>query len=180
VCGRDCSSLILLIYSPFSAQFEGHSKRIIPRQRHIVTVSFSPQRGGLYEATLELAFYDYTHEADFMMKRTLSGLAKRPTCGQERHQDGPARNPGSQSTKDCAEDHAAVIANEQQAPLDSIGTGISISHEDGLDFGVVERKNPKESFAAPSLLLIIKHAEGHPPVTFVRERTRTLDGGDPE
>jgi hypothetical protein len=169
-----------LRYSPFSAQFEGHSKRIIPQQSHIVTVSFSPQREGLYEATLELTFYDYTRGADFMMKRTLSGLAKRPTGGQGRHKDGLTHNPGPKSTRDCADDHAAVIANEKQAPLDSIGTGISVSHEDGMDFGIVERKNPKEPFAVPSLLFIIKHAGGHPPVTFVRERTRTLDGGDPE
>jgi len=64
--------------------------------------------------------------------------------------------------------------------MDSDGTGISVSHEDGLDFGIVERKRPNGPFATPSRLLIIEHAYDYPAVTFVKEKTGTSDGSDPE
>jgi len=64
--------------------------------------------------------------------------------------------------------------------MDSDGTGISVSHEDGLDFGIVERKRPNGPFATPSRLLIIEHAYDYPAVAFLKEKTGTSDGSDPE
>jgi helicase MOV-10 len=70
--------------------------------------------------------------------------------------------------------------DEKEEFMDSDGTGISVSHEDGLDFGIVERKRTNGPFATPSRLLIIERAYDYPAVTFVKEKTGTSDGSDPE
>jgi len=89
-------------------------------------------------------------------------------------------NPRSQSINDEPNYHGGVSFDEEEIFLDSAGTGISISHEDGLDFGIVERKRPNGPFATPSSLLTIELAAGFPSATFVKEKTRILRGGDPE
>jgi len=171
-----------LIHSSFSARLEGDSRVIRPNQRRIVTVSFTPLQGGLCEAVLELVFHDHKRKADFVVNRTLTGWAKRPTAGKRHHQNGSARtgNPWSQPINDVTDYHSEGSVSGKEELLDSDDTGISVSHEDGLDFGIVERKRPNGPFATPSSVLTIKHANGFSAVTFLKERTRTLDGGDPE
>ena len=107
-------------------------------------------------------------------------LAIQSSGGKGQHQNESARNPGSRSINDCADDHTKVPAYDDRELLDSDGTGITVSHAHGLDFGIVERKRPNGPFATPSSVLTIKHADGFPVVTFVKERTRTLNGSDPE
>jgi hypothetical protein len=86
-------SLTLSVYSTFSARLEGGSDRIIPRRRHIVTVSFMPRQEGRYEAVLELKFHNHKHKMNFVIRRTLSGRAKRPANELGRQQNGFARAP---------------------------------------------------------------------------------------
>ena len=173
-------TLIFLIYSSFSAQLEGDSVAIQPEQCRIVTVSFTPRQEGLCEAVLDLIFHDYMRKANFVIKRTLTGWAKRPPIGrQDHHKIESMHNPRSRSINDEPNYHGGV-SFEEEIFLDSDGTGISISHEDGLDFGIVERKRLNGPFATPSSLLTIELAAGFPSVIFVKEKTRILRGGDPE
>jgi hypothetical protein len=58
------------------------------------------------------------------------------------------------------------------------GPGISVPHEDGVDFGIVERMDLDGPFATPTSSLTIKNAEGFPAVTLVQVNIRTLFGSD--
>jgi len=164
----------------FSARLEGSSKWFVCNQHYRVIISFAPQREGLYEAILELTLCDHSRKADFVVKRTLSGRAVQPTGGQGDKQNKSERNTGSQPICNRADGHTRLPPFVEAELMDSDGTGISVSHAHGLDFGIVERKRSNGPFTTPSALLTIKHADGFPPVAFVKERTRTLDGSDPE
>ena len=122
---------------------------------------------------LELNFYDHKHKADFVVKRTLIGRAKQPVIILEY-----APNTASQPIKDRVDDDTRILVDEKS--LDCDGTGISVSHADGLDFGIVERKRPNGPFATPSSLLTIKHEDDFPPVKFIEARSKATDGSDRE
>jgi hypothetical protein len=171
------SFLIFWIYSWFSARFEDDTQLIKFNHRNTVTVCFTPQREGLCKAVLELTLYDHKHKADFVIKRTLTGRAKQPAGGGHR-QIEYAPDTGSQPVDDQVDDHARIPADEEL--LDGDGTGISVSHADGLNFGIVERMHRNGSFATSSSLLTIKHEDDFPAVTFVLGRTKTSDGSDRE
>lgn len=168
------------LHRPFSALLEGDSRVMKPNQLRTVIVSFTPLDGGLCEAILELTFHDHERRVDFVVNRTLTGWAERPIRGKRHQQSGSVRNPGPRPTINGTGHHRRVPVVGDEEFLDNASTGISVSHEDGLDFGIVERKRINGPFATPSSLLTIKHAEGFPLVTFVKEKTRTLDGSDPE
>jgi Cornifin (SPRR) family len=87
-------------------------------------------------------------------------------------------NAGPQPADDQLDYYARIPADEEL--LDNDGTGISVSHPDGLDFGIVERMRRNGPFATPSSLLTIKHEDDLPAVAFVLGRTKTLDGYDRE
>ena len=144
-----------------------------------MAVHFTPQLQGLCDAVLELTFCEQKHKEDFVIKRTLRGCAKQLIGGQGHHQSGLAHSPRSQSINNYANDRIGIPSDKEEF-LDSSSNGISVSHEDGLNFGIVERKNPNGPFAISSSLLTIKLAHGFPAVIFVKERSRTLDGSDPE
>ncbi len=78
------------------------------------------------------------------------------------------------------DDHASVSTDtdEEEEFLDSDDTGVYVSHEEGLDVGIVERKRPNGPFATVSTSITIRLADGFPPVTFLKERIRTLDRSD--
>jgi hypothetical protein len=162
----------------FSAQIEGDSKWIKQNRPRIINVWFAPRNEGFYVATLELTFCDNRQKADFVIKRTLRGWAKQST-GVQGRQIESAGNSGSQSTNDFTDEHAAVSVDEEEL-LDSDGTGISVSHGDALDFGIVERKRANGPFATPSSLLTVELADGFPAVILVKEKISTLDGTRPE
>ena len=148
------------MHSLFSAQFQGDSTRIEPETQRTVTVSFTPRREGLCEAVLELTFYDREHKADFVVERTLRGVVR------------------SLPTRDWADDNESLSSGEAEELLDNTGTGISVSGEDGLDFGIVGRTHLDGPFATPTSSLTIMNAEGFPAVTLVNARIRTLFGSD--
>ncbi len=197
-------SLIFSTRSWFSARFEGDSQLIKYNNQNTVTVCFTPQREGLCEAVLELLFYDHKHKADFVVKRKLIGRAKQPAGGQRRRggdneAERASRPPSSsrlegrlaypiqleytpntapQPINDQVDDDPRILVDEEF--LDCDGTGISVSHADGLDFGIVERKRPNGPFATPSSLLTIKHDDDFPAVKFIKGRTKARDRSDRE
>ena len=172
--------LISLIHSCFVSQLQGDSKLIKPKEMRRLSVSFTPRKGGLYGAVLQLTFHDHKRKADFVVERALTGWAERPPGGQGHNPEKePALNMESLEINDEDYDRGELSVDEEEY-LGSDGTGISVSHEDGLDFGIVERKRPNGPFATPSSLLTIELAAGFPSVTFVKEKTRTLDGSDSE
>jgi hypothetical protein len=166
-----------LTHSWFSARFEGDSRLIKYDHQNTVAVCFTPQREGLCEAVLELIFYDHKHKADFVVKRTLIGRAKQPSGGQRVIQLEFTPNSVPQPINDRTDDDPRILVDEEF--LDG-GTGISVSHADGLDFGIVERKRPNGPFATPSSLLTIKHEGDFPPVKFIKGRTKATDRNDRE
>ena len=153
---------------------------IKPKEMRRVSVSFIPKQGRLYGAVLQLMFHDHKRKVDFVVERSLNGWAERPPGGQGQYPDDPALNAGSPPINEEDNDHGELSVDEEEEYLESDGTGVSVSHEDGLDFGIVERKRPDGPFATPSSLLTIDLATDFPSVTFVREKTRTLDGSDSE
>jgi hypothetical protein len=132
-----------------------------------------PQRKGPCQAVLELTFCDHQRKADFIIRRTLSGQAKEPAVQQGPLQIEYAPNTASQPINDRVDDDARILVDEES--LDCSGTGISVTHVDGLDFGIVERKRPNGPFATPSSLLTIKHEGDFPAVRFVEGRTKGRD-----
>jgi hypothetical protein len=141
-----------------------------------VAVCFMPQREGpcQCQAVLELTFCDHKRKADFIIKRTLSGQAKEPAFPSRQGllQIEHAPNTASQPMDDRVDDDAKILVDES---FDCSGIGISVSHADGLDFGIVERKRPNGPFATPSYLLTIKQEDDFPAVRFVDGRTKGSD-----
>lgn len=162
----------------FSARFEGDTRRIMPNRRHIVTVSFMPRHEGRCEAVIELKFHDHNRKMDFMIRRTLSGWAKRPTNELGRQRNGFARAPRSRPINRRGV-HSTVSTDDEEEGEEILDSGISVSDEEGLDVGIVERRRPNGPFATATVSLTIKLAAGFPAVTFLEERVRTSDGCDP-
>lgn len=169
-------SLICSTHSWFSARFEGDSQYIKYKHQNTVTVRFAPQREGLCEAVLELIFCDHKHDAEFVVKRKLIGRAKQPAGGQRLLLLEYTPNTTRQPINHRVNDDPRIPVDEDL--LDCDGTGISVSHADGLDFGIVERKRTNGLFATPSSLLTIKYEEDFPPVKFIKGRTKAIDGSD--
>jgi len=114
-----------------------------------------------------------------VIKRTLCGRAKQPACVHGLLQlEYYAPNTASQPVDDLVDNRTGIPADQELS--DNVGTGISVSHIDGLEFGVVERKRPNGPFATPSSLLTIKYKDDFPAVTFEKGRIKTSDGSDPE
>ena len=151
-------------------RLEGDSKRIKQKCERKVAVCFMPQREGRCEVVLELTFCDHKRKADFVIRRTLSGQAKKPALRQELPQIEYAPNTASQPINNRVDDDPRIFVDEES--LDCDGTGISVSHADGLDFGIVERKDPNGPFATPSAILNIKHENDFTTAIFVERRTK--------
>jgi hypothetical protein len=113
-----------------------------------------------------------------VIKRTLIGRAKQRAGRQGLLQLEYAPSTASQPINDRVDDDARILVDEEF--LDCDGTGISVSHADGLNFGIVERKRPNGPFATPSYLLTIKHEDNFPAVKYVEGRTKATDGSGRE
>ena len=123
-------------------------------------------------------FCDHKHNADFVVKRKLIGRAKQPSGGQRLLQLEYIPNTAPQPIDGLVDDDPRILVDEEF--LDCDGTGISVSHTDGLDFGIVERKRPNGPFATPSSLLTIKHENNFSPVKFIKGRTKATDRSNRE
>ncbi len=142
-----------------------------------MTVSFMPRQEGRCEAVLDLKFHDQKRKADFVIKRTLSGSAKQPINGPGHHQNGFARALLSRPIYRRGS-YSSVSSDDEEEGEELLDTSISVSHEEGLDIGIVERRRPNGPFATATALLTIKLAHDSPAVTFLEERIRTSDGCD--
>lgn len=155
-------------------RLEGDSKWVKQSRERKVAVCFMPEREGRCEAVLELTFWDHERTADFVIRRTLSGQAKERAVRQGLLQIECAPNTAPRPINDRVDDPRTLVDEES---LNCDGTGISVSHVDGLNFGIVERKCPNGPFETPSAMLDIKLEGDFPPVTFVEGRAK---GGDRE
>lgn len=115
-----------------------------------------------------------------MVKRKLIGRAKQPQAAGLRRLLQLEYTPKTvpQPTNGQVDDDPRILVDEEF--LDCDGTGISVSHADGLDFGIVERKRPNGPFATPSSLLTIKHEDDFPAVRFIKGRIKATDRSDRE
>jgi hypothetical protein len=144
-----------------------------------VTVYFMPQQAGLCEAAIELKFHNHKRKADFVIRRTLSGQARQPTNGQGHHQNGSARALQSRSVNGGGDDRSSVSTDDDDDDGEELlDTGISVSDEEGLNVGIVERRRQNGPFATATSSLTIKLEDGFPAVTFLKERIKTSDNSD--
>ena len=110
---------------------------------------------------------------EFVVLRELRGSATLPS----RHVgSAPPREPLPRSSR--VDDHAALSTEEDDRLPDSQGTGISVSTEDGVDFGMIGRGGLNEPFDPSSSSVTISLAKNFPPVTFVKARLRSWDGSN--
>jgi hypothetical protein len=117
-----------------------------------VIVSFQPSRVGSFHAVLGIAFSDKgrANDREFTVTRELRGraiLPGRPTING----DGP---------------------HDLEDVEDGEGTGISVSHDFGLEFSA-ERPSSDEPFATQAKELIITKSSKTPLVTFVTATARS-------
>jgi hypothetical protein len=70
----------------------------------------------------------------------------------------------------------SLSSDEEGELLDITDTGISVSDEDGLDFGIIERTHSNGPFATQTSSLTIKNAEGFPSITLAQAIIRPLHG----
>ncbi|KAH9000982.1 AAA domain-containing protein [Lactarius hatsudake] len=109
----------------------------------------------------------------FVILRELRGRATLPGS----HVGDPhPREPFPRSN--LVDDDATLSTEEREILPDSQSTGISVSDEEGVNFGIVERNGLNGPFGAPSFSVTIDHAKGFPAVTFVEARIRSWDGSD--
>jgi hypothetical protein len=107
------------------------------------------------------------------MSRELRGRATLPSSHAGRAQPRESFPRSNQ-----VDDHAAPFQEEEDVLLDSQDTGISVSHEDGVDLDPVKRNGLNGPFDTSLSSVTINHANGFPPVTFLQPKIRSWDGSD--
>ena len=76
------------------------------------------------------------------------------------------------------DDEVTVSTEEEGVLLDSYDTGISVSGDHVVDFGIVGRKRLNGPFDKSLSSVTIDHAKDFPTVTFVEARIRSWDKSD--
>jgi hypothetical protein len=107
-----------------------------------MTISFTPQREGLFEAILELTFRDHCRKVDFVVKRTLLGRSEQLTSGNLKSRD--------QSGAVHTDDEVVLISEDKF--LDNNSTGISAPMIDGMRIPQNAMNQGIFSFYIPHLL----------------------------
>lgn len=139
-----------------------------------IIVSFRAPHAGTFRMCLRIEFQDSTrlNSRKFVLLRELRGCATLPIIHVD---DTPPR--GSSPESDGAESyHTAFSAEELEELPGSEGTGISVSDDDGVDFGIAEREDLNGPFANPTFSITVNLARGFPAVTFVEAQIRSWDG----
>src|SRR6266404_2196948 len=155
----------------FEVSLPGETSVVRRRKPRRVLVSFQPPHAGTFHMFLDIIFNDSSvpSEAEFVVRRELRGRAVPSS-----HVGNPGRRlliPGINRV----DDHAS--RSTEDVLLDSQGSGISVSHEGGVDFGIVDCNGLNGRFEG-SAWVTIDHAVGFPAVTFVEARIISLDGSD--
>lgn len=125
--------------------------------------------------SLQIIFSDKTRrprDKKFIILRELRG---RATFTGSYNGSAYPRTPFPRSDLD---DCVTVSTEEEEVLLSSNGTGISVSGDDVVDFGIVGRNRLNGPFDTSISSVIIDHAKGFPTVTFVEANIRSWDGSD--
>ena len=132
------------LVNSFTASLIGELSTLQKNRAREVIVTFQPSRVGTFHAVLRIAFSDKGRASDrgFTVTRELRGHASLP--------DRPAINGDGPHDQDME---------------DGEGTGISVSHDFGLEFST-ERPSPDEPFTTQAKELIITKSSKTPLVTF--------------
>ena len=119
-----------------------------------VIVSFQATRVGTFHATLNITISDTLrpNREEFTVTRELRGRVILS--------DSPTSNEGA--------------SNTEEAMAGSEGTGITVSHDFGLEFSV-ESSQSDGSYGIQSRKLIITKSSPTPRVTFEAARVRSMD-----
>jgi hypothetical protein len=126
--------------------------------------------------SLRITFSDDTRPSgkEFTVSRELRGRATLPS-----RRLSSARPQKAFTMSNRMNDHADLSTEEEDPFLDSQGTGISVSDEDGVEFGIVKRDGLTGSFNTSLSSISINLAKDSPAVTFVEARIESREGGDP-
>ncbi|KAI9462823.1 hypothetical protein BJY52DRAFT_1415043 [Lactarius psammicola] len=159
--------------SCFTVSLSGETPVVRQKKPRRILVSFQAPHAGTFRMSLEIVFSDNTRPSskEFVMLRELRG----PRYPPGRHV-GSAHPRKSFPRSNLVDDHATLSTGEEDGFRDNQGTGISVSDEDGVDFGVVGRNGLNGPFDTSSSSVTINHAKGFPAVTFVEARIRPRDG----
>ena len=140
--------VLMCFLHSFTAALVGKQTAVLKNKAREIIVSFQPSRAGSFHAVLEITFIDKGRAdvQEFTMTRELRGRAILP--------GGSAINGDVESTGEGA------------------GTGITVSHESGLEF-MVERSNVL--FPMQARELVITKASPIPFVSFKAAKVYSLD-----
>ena len=125
--------------------------------------------------SLQIVFNDRSRRngREFVIVRELRGLA---TLAGRHVGSAPSRE--SFPRCNLVVDQAALSTEEENVIFDNQGGGISVSDEDGVDFGIIGRNDLDGPFDTSSYSITINNARGSPAVTFVEARIRSRDRSD--
>jgi hypothetical protein len=141
-------------------------------------VSFQPPYAGAFRTTLQIIFSDNTRPSDKKVSflRELRGRAT--LTGTHVGSAHPAHPVMSFPNSNRVDGQAVLSTEEEEVFLDNENTGISVSGDHVVDFGIVGRNALNGPFYTSSSSVTIDHAEGFPSVTFVEAKIRSRDGSD--
>ncbi len=155
----------------FEVSLPGETSVVRRRKPRRVLVSFQPPHAGTFHMFLDIIFNDSSvpSEAEFVVRRELRGRSTPPSShvGNSRPRQ---LVPGLNRVDDRAARSTEDVLPDNQG-------GISVSHEDGVDFGIVDCVG-LNGRSEGSSLVTISHAARFPAVTFVEARIISLDGSD--
>ncbi|KAH9041514.1 hypothetical protein EDB83DRAFT_1627723 [Lactarius deliciosus] len=163
--------------SCFTLSWSGETSAVRRKKPRRVLVSFQAPYAGTFRMSLQIVFSDNTKPSskEFVILRELRGRAT--LLG--RHVGGAC--PRMSFPRSSLVDYDAAISTEEEdasldsESLDSQDTGVSVSDEDEVDFGIVGRNGLNGPFDTSSSSATINDAEGFPDVTFVEGRIRSWD-----
>jgi hypothetical protein len=141
-------------HDSFTASSVGELTVLRSHQPHDVLVSFKASRVGTFHATLNITFSDTlrVNREEFTVTRELRGRAIL------------SDNPSSNGT----------APNTEEETAGSEGTGITVSHDFGLEFSV-ESSPSDGSFGTQNKELFITKSSPTPRVTFKAARVCSID-----
>ena len=137
-----------------------------------VLVSFQAPHAGTFRMSLQIVFNDNSRQngREFVILRELRGRATI----SGRHV-GSAFPRESFPRSDVVDDQAALTTEGEDAIIDNQGGGIFVSHEGGVDFGIIGRNDLDGLFNTSSHSITINNARGSPTVTFVEAGIRSQE-----
>ncbi|KAF8267997.1 P-loop containing nucleoside triphosphate hydrolase protein [Lactarius quietus] len=161
--------------SCFNVSWSWETSVVRQKKSRRIFVSFQAPHAGTFRVSLHLVFCDNSQPSgeEFVIVRKLRGSASLPVSHV-----GSAHPQVSSPGRDRVNDHAAPFPEEEDVLPDSDGTGISVSDEDGVDFGIVKRNGLNGPFHPSSSSVTISHARGFPAVNFVEARIRSWEGSE--